>query len=62
MYVVCAGASLYAMRRASADRQLTAIGIWSTTGTQLSRFSRISRVIPIYRDMSVKKELMKKQY
>lgn len=56
MYVVvCAGAFLYAMRRASADRQPTAIGIWSSTGTQLVFLERktIPRVIPIHRDTSV---------
>lgn len=59
MYVVVhAGAFLYAMRRASADRQPTAIGIWSSTGTQLAFLERktIPRVISIHRDTSVREK------
>jgi len=54
---------MYAMRRASADRQPTAIGIWSSTGTQLAFLERktIPRVIPIHRDTSVREKNCRKQ-
>lgn len=54
---------MYAMRRASADRQPTAIGIWSSTGTQLAFLKRktIPRVIPIHRDASVREKKKKKK-